>query len=335
MGPKTAMWLPRRIAVRETMAIAIARLWMVAPDRSSMMKATHGHLANATDVLRVAAVLMGANPELAEPMRLASVPRNLRRTLLEALEKLPDCADDMRAHRGLWKRVGERLHPGESALPNVTAAFAALRGNAKRPTWTGRVETALAAGDARGAATLLAERPDELLARAGHLARLGLDVVPVVREIAPRASTDALLRLETYARTRLPVLEPVATEALLARAAARRNYARAVIDRGLAEWRVAAIHAAARANTIYVRDGDAIAIYKRRDNESHLARLARLHAGEHDGVSKIPPANAPTWFALVREDITLPKGSEGYAHEPATTEDIKRLSAADLVAGLA
>jgi hypothetical protein len=312
MGPKTAMWLPRRIAVRETMAIALARLWTVAPDRMAMMKATHGHLANVTDVLRLAAVLMGANPELAEPMRLASLPRELRRALLEALEKLPDC--DLRTHRGLWKRVGERLHPGESALPNVTAAFAALRGNAKRPTWASHVEMSLAAGDVHRAKKLLAERPDELLGRAAHLARLGLDIVPVVREVAPRASTDALLRL---AKARLPVLEPVANEVLLARAATRRNYARAVIDRDLAEWRLAAIHAAARANTIYVRDGAAIAIYKRRDGEPHLARLARLDAGEHDGLSKIPPANAPTWFALVREDITLPKGSEGYAREPA------------------
>jgi hypothetical protein len=217
----------------------------------------------------------------------------------------------------------------------VTAAFAALRGNTKLSTWAGRVETALAAKDAHAAATLLAERPDELVRRAGHLARLGYDPVPVLKAAAPHASPTALLRLAAYARTRLPAIEAAVTEALLARAAARRSYARAVLDRGLAEWNVAAIHAAARANTIYVRDGAAIASYKRRDGETHLARLARLHAGEHDGVSKIPPANAPAWFALEREDIALPKGSEGYAREPGIGVGITRLSGEDLVAGLA
>ncbi|MDQ3335088.1 MAG: hypothetical protein M4D80_07995 [Myxococcota bacterium] len=334
MGPKAAMWLPKHIAVRETMAIALARLWMVAPDRTAMMKATHGHLASATDVLRIAAVLMGASPDLVEPLRLASIPRNMRRAVLEALEHLPDITSEMRRCRGLWKRVGERLHPGESTLPNVTAAFAALRGNAKLPTWAGRVEAALAAKDAEAAATLLAERPDELVRRVGHLARLGYDPVPVLKRAAPSASPVALLRLAAYARTRLPAVETAVIEALLARAAARRNYARAVIDRGLAEWDLAAIHAAARANTIYVRDGAAIASYKRRDGEPHLARLARLHAGEHDGVSKLPPANAPTWFALEREDVALPKGSEGYARERGTADGITRLAPDDLVTGL-
>ena len=241
----------------------------------------------------------------------------------------------MRRCRGLWKRVGERLHPGESKLPNVTAAFAALRGNAKLPSWAGRVEAALAAKDAGAAAALLAERPDELMRRVGHLARLGYDPLPILSKTMAQASPIALLRLAAYARTRLPAVEAAVTEALLARTAAKRNYARAVIDRGLAEWNIAALHAAARANTIYVRHGGAIAIYKRRDGEPNLARLARLHAGEHDGVSKLPPANAPAWFALEREDIVLPKGSEGYARERGSSDGITRLAADDLVRGIA
>src|SRR5439155_4775729 len=80
-------------------------------------------------------------------------------------------------------------------------------------------------------------------------------------------------------------------------------------------WDIAAIHAVARANIVYVRErSGAIATYRRRDNEQALARLARLHAGEDpDGtVDELPPANAPTWFALLREDIELPTGSAGY-----------------------
>ena len=594
LGPKVAMWMPKRIPVRETMAIALARLWIVASDPRAMMRATHDHVTTATDVLRIAAVLMRGNAELVEPMRFASVPRRLRRAILEALERLPAdfLVEDMRRHRGLWKRIGERLHPGEAAaqLPNVAAAFAAVRGKASAPTWAGRVEAALTAGDARAATALLAQRPAELLRRVDHLARVAAvrepdaigDVIAAVRTATAAGSPLALLQLASHvarrsapwprrvffprgdvlaayavADTRAPLAADVigaiveaAHSELVTRAAARRNFARAVIDRGLADllvpvaprtgseaklewprgseialpagdplrcflhweeppghtvdldlsvtffdddwqhvatcdpsnlvvaeraathagdltsappplgaselveldiaalvaararhaivavlgarpvafdrlvhgfagiaqppagdapfdpqavvqrfdlhgrarvaiplaidlaarrlrwldihvtdhaafaaaggyratlahagrdfadfvatgarptlWDVAAIHAAARANTIYVRDGAAITHYKRRDGERHLARLARLHAGEHDGVSKIPPANAPTWFALLRADVALPKGSEGYLLDPRTAgPELKRLAATDLVAELA
>src|SRR5687767_15317052 len=54
--------------------------------------------------------------------------------------------------------------------------------------------------------------------------------------------------------------------------------------------------------------------------------LFRSHAGQHDGASKIPPANAPTWFALVREDgVMLPKGSEGFLHDTRSEEHTSEL----------
>lgn len=349
LGPRVADWLPAHIPVRETMAIAIARLWIVAPDRTAMMKATRRHLENATDVLRIAAVVMNANASLVEPMRLSSIPRNMRRALLAALEDMPAeyVVEDMRKHRGLWKRVGERLHPGEVQTPTVTAGFAAVRGKLSGPTWAGRVEAALAAGDARRAATLLSERPAEMLRRADHVVRVSLarqpeaigDVVATLRETAARCEPSALLALSAHvtSKPRLPpdvIVSITSTvfDVLVGRAAKKRNFARAVLDRGIPPWEVAAIHAAARANTIYVRDGAAIVVYKRRDGEAPVARLARLHAGDHDGPSKIPPANAPTWFALFREDVMLPAGSEGFAVEPGA---VSRLTAADLVTSLA
>jgi hypothetical protein len=52
MGPRAAAWLPAQIPVRETAALAIARLWMVSPDRAAMVRKTQGHMRTATDVLR-------------------------------------------------------------------------------------------------------------------------------------------------------------------------------------------------------------------------------------------------------------------------------------------
>jgi hypothetical protein len=106
-------------------------------------------------------------------------------------------------------------------------------------------------------------------------------------------------------------------------------------------WDVAAIHAVARANIVYVRErSGAITPYRRRDKEQALARLARLHAGDDsDGtVDELPPANAPTWFALLRDDLALPVGSAGYVLDRRAPNDgpdgIERLSAGDLLGEL-
>ncbi|HET7502121.1 MAG TPA: MXAN_6230/SCO0854 family RING domain-containing protein [Kofleriaceae bacterium] len=313
LGPRTVQWLPARIPVKETMAIALARLWMVAPDRRAMVQATHGHLASATDVLRVAVVLLGGNPGLIEPMRLGSVGRSMRRAVLEALDQLgvrtpvDQVIEDAWRHRGLWKRVGERLHPYEYArrLPVATLMFAAVRqtrldaatfgdavreeargvatvriadGRAKVTPWASMVEDQLRTGDARGAAERLAQRPRELLRRVDHLVRVAQDrqpdalaqVIGAVELAAARGTPATLLGLASHIAQRTapwprrvffpggevlrawatadrrPALRGDAIGALVAllraelvsRAAARRNFARAVLDRGLVDLHV-------------------------------------------------------------------------------------------------
>lgn len=541
MGPRTVQWLPIRIPVRETQAVVLARLWTVAPDRIQMVRQTRNHLATATDVLRVAAVLLGGNPALVEPMRLGSLGRGMRRAVLDAIDHLePDQAiEDMWRRRGLWKRIGERLHPYEYAerLPFATLAFAALRGTrldratfgpamkseARGVTtvrlsddrlvvtpWAGPVEAQLRAGDARAAAERLAQRPRALLGRVDHLVRVAQArqpdalavVLGAVEACAQRGTPGQLLGLASHlahrtqpwprrvfvprgdvlaawaAPDRRDVLRGDAIGALVAtmraelvsRAAARRNFARAVIDRGLGElrapsgfrtigrslprgslrplpdgpialaapglavelfdaawrhvattdgavpadahhaiavvygaapaitvsgrayplrgraamtvalaidvstrrlrwldlhvsrravaraggyhallahlgrdrvrapslWDIAAIHAVARANILYVREAGAIASYRRRDGEQALARLARVHAGDDPDelLAALPPANAPTWFALLRVDVALPPGSAGYALEPSD-DKLDHVTAGDLLSDLA
>jgi hypothetical protein len=59
--------------------------------------------------------------------------------------------------------------------------------------------------------------------------------------------------------------------------------------------------------------------------------------GEVDTMlGELPPANAPTWFALLRDDIALPPGSAGYVLNPRSpSPGVEHLSAADLVGELA
>jgi len=102
-------------------------------------------------------------------------------------------------------------------------------------------------------------------------------------------------------------------------------------------WDVACVHAAARANVIYIRERDgAFPVYRRPDNESKVARLGRMMSGAADDgrVTEVPKADAPTWFALL-SGLPLPKGSVGYAlDERGLPADADRVSAGDLVAEL-
>lgn len=241
LGPRAAAWLPARIAVKETMAIALARLWIGAPDRRAIVAATQAHLRTATDVLRVAVVLMGGNAGLVEPMRLASIGRGLRRAVLEALDRLPPdrLLEDMRRHAPLWKRVGERLHPFEHAarLPTAALAFAAVRGTrlsavafsdalraragevpgariagdrVRVRAWGATTEDGLRAGDARAAADHLVARPGDLVRRTDHLLRVAQarqpealgHVLDAVRAAIGRGAPAALLALGSHVARR-------------------------------------------------------------------------------------------------------------------------------------
>jgi hypothetical protein len=279
IGPRAVEWLPEQIPVRETMAIVIARLLRIAPDRDAILRDVARHMRTATDVLRVACVLLGGNAELVLPMRFASIGRGLRRAVLAALEQLPQewVGEDVARHASLWKRVGEQLHPGEHAakFPKAADAFAIARGGKQVARWAAPIEAALRAGDPIAASTRLRERPGELLRRADHLVRVAQAarpeaLQPVLADIAgavPRGAPATLLALASHVARRGAVWprrvffpksevlrawgapdtrEPLRADAigaiasaargeLLARAEARRNFPRAVIDRALVD----------------------------------------------------------------------------------------------------
>jgi hypothetical protein len=83
-------------------------------------------------------------------------------------------------------------------------------------------------------------------------------------------------------------------------------------------WDLATVHAAARGNVVYIRERDgSFTMYRRRDTENKVTRLSRIMSGGADDgrLPGLPPADAPTWFALV-SGLPMPKGSVGYALDP-------------------
>ncbi|MDX2086427.1 MAG: RING finger family 4 domain-containing protein [Kofleriaceae bacterium] len=238
VGPKAAAWLPKRVPLDETRALAVARLWMVSPDRRAILQATTAHVSTATEVLRVAVALMSGAGDLAHVGKLGPLARALRRTVLEALDRLPAEAlvEEVMRRPALWKRIGEHLHPFEHAkrLPTAAFAFAAVRGTAisavpfgptihalaarlecvrieddrlRVRSWAAGIEAALRAGDARSAAEQLAQRPSELLRRADHVLRLAqpeaiASVVQAIQAAVPRGAPGVLMTLAQHLAAR-------------------------------------------------------------------------------------------------------------------------------------
>ncbi|MFE1410922.1 MXAN_6230/SCO0854 family RING domain-containing protein [Streptomyces sp. NPDC058746] len=219
-APADLGWLPE-IPVRETKALVLGTLlrdWRTE-DAARALLATR--LTTATDVLRLLAVVSGGDAGLLPLPRFANPGRRLRRELLAVLDALnPEyLVEDLLRHPVAWKRAAERLHPFEQQArhPRAALAFAVLRGTTLsaatpfgaalletaaahpdavrvdgdriRPaTWAGRIEEALARGDAGAAAALAGQRPGELVRRLDHLLRLhpGEELVPELEKALER-----------------------------------------------------------------------------------------------------------------------------------------------------
>lgn len=191
---------PERIPVRENRA---------AINRVRLAVGAELLLDTVTDVLRLACALCGGDVTLVEPTRFRTLPRPVRRALLAGLDAVvaadPAKLADVGAHREQFKRLGERLHPHEyPKWPHAASVFAVARGELRAPSFAGRVEALLAAGDLPGAVEVLAAAPGRLLRALDRLLRTcGTDrerdaVLRAVEQAAPRASGRVLLSVREH-----------------------------------------------------------------------------------------------------------------------------------------
>ena len=208
-GAQTLKLLPEKISQRETLAFVLGNLLNVPGAREAVLASFGAQVRTATDLLRIFDAAGGGDAALVGKLGRPKLPRSLRRAFLAHLETLDarTMTEDLHRHPARWKRAGEVLHPFEFAalFPNVAVAFAALRGSvpgqdklgaglraSRLPGltlagpvarlrfngWAGLTEKALAAGDVRGAARLLSQRPGELGRRLDALLRLTLRRAP-------------------------------------------------------------------------------------------------------------------------------------------------------------
>lgn len=209
--------VPAHIPVRETMALIFGN-WLE-------FDIVRPHLRTATDVLRVLFVALGGEADLVKaPKPMPSIPRPIRRFVLQTLEGIPEdqLAEDVRRHAGHWKRVGEKLHPYEfqARYPNTALAFAAIRRTrvdddftagstatvtrerVRLKTFNTQLEEALQAQDVELALELAQRRPGELVRRLDHFLRLDAPVTDALRHAAANVAAPVLLTAMASIRAR-------------------------------------------------------------------------------------------------------------------------------------
>ncbi|AOR30038.1 hypothetical protein BFF78_02190 [Streptomyces fodineus] len=195
---------PAEIPVRENRAVV----------NQARLKAGAGLLLDTvTDVLRLACALSGGDVTLQEPTRLRALPRAARRALLAGLDAVVAAAPaklaDVHAHREMWKRLGERLHPHEyPQWPHAADVFAVARGEKVARSLDGRVEELLGMSDTTGAAALLKAAPGKLFRSLDRLLRAALTqeerdaVVAAAEQVVSGVSGRVLLSVREHLHNR-------------------------------------------------------------------------------------------------------------------------------------
>ncbi|WP_067501315.1 hypothetical protein [Actinoplanes sp. TFC3] len=168
---------------------------------------------STTDVLRLACHVSGGDVALVTPARLRTFARRERRILLAALDQVvaasPDKLGDVMRYAEQWKRLGERLHPHEyDQWPHAQQVFAVARGEQRIRNLASRAETAMRAGGAAQAASVLSAAPGLLLRSADRLLRSAsaaerAEVVEAVIGALGSASGRVLCSLREHVGNRL------------------------------------------------------------------------------------------------------------------------------------
>lgn len=160
-------YLPERIPQKDNLALILG----VALTKTGILNSLVTSLIRSpADILRAFEAWSTASPhQLGRrgKIRLPSIPRSTRRLLLQKLEEHPEAAAQLRTRPEIWKRIGERLHPGEFAarFPKTLDAFTAIRRKQDIPRFTASLEKAFRHEDDNTAIALLSERPGEFARR--------------------------------------------------------------------------------------------------------------------------------------------------------------------------
>lgn len=219
--PEISNYLPEIIPYKENMAyIGVCYLrYAPLPDITLL----HRYFHTGTDVLRLAVALSDGDISLKRNVRFRSFSRKERRILMGLFSEASGLLEEMHKRAEVFKRLGERLHPGEFQAEQYTRvrnAFGKIRAGKPVGHFAGRVEAALLRKDSKEALQILKARPGELARRLDVLLRMDMvqpdkgekdwcdirlqkmqlqkEILEVFSHAAEEVSTPVLLQVRTH-----------------------------------------------------------------------------------------------------------------------------------------
>ena len=197
--------LPQAQPCKENLAFVGAQLLLHQPSHIDWFSR---QINTVTDVLRLVVCVSGGDASLATPGHFGAVARKHRVQLLTWIEDCKNIAEDMLRYAERWKRVGERLHPGDYAkrFPRTLEAISIIRAGAPVARFSRDVELLLQQADWGTLLPLLATRPGEFARRFDMLLCRGVDPQALLDAIGSRGasvSTAVLLQVMTHFEARL------------------------------------------------------------------------------------------------------------------------------------
>ena len=157
-------------------------------------------IADATDVLRLAAAMSEQDASLRDTVRFKRFKRPERRQLLALLEQTANLAGDVGQRPELFKKLFSQLHPGDFGFEGVKGVYDSLYRGVLQ-TYTGEVEAGLKAKDVTVLA-FVASRPGDFARRLHKLhAVFGNKAIEAFTAVVPQLNTLALVKLRAYVST--------------------------------------------------------------------------------------------------------------------------------------
>ena len=158
-------------------------------------------IEDATDVLRLAALLSDGDVSLRTAFRFKSMPKATRRMMCAMLERSKNLQADAAERPKLWKRLFRNLHPGDyPQFERVSQVYDELY-NGRLKSFASRVEQGIRERD-HDVLNLLSNRPGEYVRRFHHLySCFGDRAVERLGKLADGLTTLQLLKLLKYVET--------------------------------------------------------------------------------------------------------------------------------------
>ncbi len=187
------------IPYKETMCIVAG---MLIEKGESIIQIVH----TATDVLRIATYLSGGDISLASNTKFKSLPRKLRRELVEVLNSVI-AEEDIKRHKNKWKRLFHNLHVGKYAAPKLFQIVRKVRNNYPLYSVMGEAQRLIDNNKLTEVSELLTKRPGEFARRLDHLLRIANcieeeDIIDNFIQCIDKISTRVLMQLHGHFNNR-------------------------------------------------------------------------------------------------------------------------------------